>query len=1602
MATSATDYNETLVSCSQQDGHVVCEYDGDDDVLERVAEQSVAIVHTDGASSSGGGSEAEVEALADEEEELSEEAVDGAGSDEEVACSILLDNTVTGVTYNGTPLEVAGDANNWHVPKTVKFRDRGAGAALVVTGRDQEAGNSGHQASAAFAIQCASSDPRWDKLSASDLRWTARGSVGAGGDGPSDPEGGWGSYGVPRTSTSGAYLEGNRSSPKIWAPQGERWAQFSIDPHESDPPTTDLACKADFNTASPCCDQPGDEAVAAADRCPPTSPHCMGYVRDVRKGRCTSSPDDSGPECAGRSFDDTKAGTCESIGADASRCASTTDASGYLCRVDQRPAFAKTANAQIGGGDLRQLTGTSVEGCTRECAGEAGCAAFVFQPSSKTCWLKGVAEGAQAANGLDLYLRERSCVRGDALCPDLLPSFSPSLENVDVGGPDIRAQVVESEAQCKAACEGEAGCVAYGYAPAAKSCALKQALGEYKRAPGTFSAVRVPPGAPLQNTQCDIAFSGKGTIRGVSYGKPGEEAPLEVSESGGVASVRFSDRGLGHALSYDVDHDGPCHLAQGLPTALKCYTIDPEAQAPVRQARMWDRVDSRSAALSVSERSAPAYVGTPDADVAGSNIRSLTNTTRAACQSECDKDERCKALVFSSSSGSCWLKSSASLTANPGRHLTAFTRGYAPTADKDIAGSNILSMKNASADACRDACDAREDCKAVVHQSSSKSCWLKNSDRLVDNPGRGLTAYAKARTAAADAPTGAGEAPNRRVLFEDTPEGAPQLPRVPTNADGTVYTCPQTDASKVRYSIDPYAAASRRGDPDRAGVVVTTDTDPAMNRKLFSERADPATIGRCLADCGSLGYAYAGVVKPNNSSTMSCYCDSSLHRSSRKGGGGMDYGQEGDMVVYALHADRRRDGPRGAEGEQVRYRHLGRFNEPADKPAMRFGPGRSKQVASPEECQAHCESDSFFSMKGDVCRCENDLHVATRNGEAPKFTVDATGTGANQTGAAGRQEADLYVNASKKPSGIEAVAIGSFKDSASAPRMRKRPPPSDYQEGSGQAACEAACSGYAFWGLQDGGKSCFCENDLAYATSAGLSDPAQPGACGPGGAANCTTIYTRSARHTDLRSHVRGFKSSQGWLDENGPKRVGAEIGVGRCQEICGAYPFFAVGRAMGADSCQCFGDSLGVGKQDLSGFDADRSGCGKGGKTYYHFTGNWDRYKSISSSTASKCEAACEGEEQCEAYLMGGNTCYLWKRKSDMATAEAWCESGSGHTWYGKLKKHVPFANRHEGSEVEGVPKDRCSAEMDGADGCADLYVNRSLVPSDERWRNLGKVGVENASNYFKLKNLPGRSLASCRATCTNLVTCTGFEYDSGEKACSGFLSRDLKVKDKPDSTVEVLGEPAYEAYLEGIRSPGNDLRKLKAEPMICLEECSDDPQCKAVETDSATGECWLKSKLAPLVNDGGAQRWTAIKALSSDLAVECALEGGSCDDMGNRNPRTVRYGTDGKYKYKEGVLGQISCSNSVFGDPYPGRGKRCHNIFPGETNPEGFVKCGWEGETCEDHRNEDHEGPRKVRYGIEGKYVIKEFDGPIKCSNEAFGTDPYHGKRKECHNVL
>jgi hypothetical protein len=131
------------------------------------------------------------------------------------------------------------------------------------------------------------------------------------------------------------------------------------------------------------------------------------------------------------------------------------------------------------------------------------------------------------------------------------------------------------------------------------------------------------------------------------------------------------------------------------------------------------------------------------------------------------------------------------------------------------------------------------------------------------------------------------------------------------------------------------------------------------------------------------------------------------------------------------------------------------------------------------------------------------------------------------------------------------------------------------------------------------------------------------------------------------------------------------------------------------------------------------------------------------------------------------------------------------------------------------------------------------------------------------------------------------------------------------------------------------------------------------------------------------------------------CAGEGERC---GVRGWGVVRYGTDGRYYFREVRNATLRCDNSMFGDPYRGKSKQCEVRYYSDGgwgdgggygddygDDYGWTRCASEGRLCRVG------GRATVRYGADGRFYEREVRGEVLCSNQAFG-DPAPGRSKYC----
>lgn len=134
----------------------------------------------------------------------------------------------------------------------------------------------------------------------------------------------------------------------------------------------------------------------------------------------------------------------------------------------------------------------------------------------------------------------------------------------------------------------------------------------------------------------------------------------------------------------------------------------------------------------------------------------------------------------------------------------------------------------------------------------------------------------------------------------------------------------------------------------------------------------------------------------------------------------------------------------------------------------------------------------------------------------------------------------------------------------------------------------------------------------------------------------------------------------------------------------------------------------------------------------------------------------------------------------------------------------------------------------------------------------------------------------------------------------------------------------------------------------------------------------------------------------------VFCAEEGQTCQVSGEA---MVRFGSEGRYTFRV-TRNHQPCDVGAFGsDPAPGRRKQCDVSVKWRGDPryrgwrdaganagDGHWRhCAVEGDVCVVN------GSARVRFGVQGRYAMRQVTGRSPCAISAFG-DPAPGVPKTC----
>ena len=154
------------------------------------------------------------------------------------------------------------------------------------------------------------------------------------------------------------------------------------------------------------------------------------------------------------------------------------------------PTYTSAVGADMTGNDM-QVTGddgkTSTSqgvygpsGCTAVCSANAGCQASVYQPSTKTCWIKSGVDSKGIQANSDRILSAVSSAKGGEWL------------NSSFGGQENLSIILPDSDQCKLLCNilPYKTCAGTSYNTNTKTCSIKNPANNMQDAPMTMSYLR--------------------------------------------------------------------------------------------------------------------------------------------------------------------------------------------------------------------------------------------------------------------------------------------------------------------------------------------------------------------------------------------------------------------------------------------------------------------------------------------------------------------------------------------------------------------------------------------------------------------------------------------------------------------------------------------------------------------------------------------------------------------------------------------------------------------------------------------------------------------------------------------------------------------------------------------------------------------------------------------------------------------------------------------------------------------------------------------------------------------------------------------------------
>ncbi|EQC31591.1 hypothetical protein SDRG_10761 [Saprolegnia diclina VS20] len=371
-------------------------------------------------------------------------------------------------------------------------------------------------------------------------------------------------------------------------------------------------------------------------------------------------------------------------------------------------------NTDLPGNDLSTTARPTADGCCADCVATQGCKAYVWVArNGGVCLLKSGASFSSPYTG----------ARASILTPPLTGSCPVTEANTDYPGNDLGRTQRASIGLCCNDCEATPGCARFVYFGG--DCILKSGGGAKGTYPGAIASSFVPANSTAAPTPAPTPAPAPGPTA-----PPGTCAPILDNTDYPGFDISQTTQATAEACCDDCYANLNC----------KAFVWNPAGYCILKSGKgaVSSYPGARASTIPSRIPPPPTMVGcnpiANNMDIEGNDLTSTFQSAAESCCADCTGTPGCRAFVFDSAGGVCYLKTAGgTLVPTTGMQASVLPVANPATCDalpKDIdyPGNDVAqTYRTQWSDCCQDCAD-NTDCTVYVWSTDDGgTCYLKNA-----------------------------------------------------------------------------------------------------------------------------------------------------------------------------------------------------------------------------------------------------------------------------------------------------------------------------------------------------------------------------------------------------------------------------------------------------------------------------------------------------------------------------------------------------------------------------------------------------------------------------------------------------------------------------------------------------------------------------------------------------------------------------------------------------------------------------------------------------------------------------------------------------------